>query len=297
MSPSKILLFGEYSILVGSDALAIPFSKFFGTLQFISSKQSKSIEVENSNRQLEQFCNYLGGYDDLGQSLDLSKFKSDIENGLYFHSNIPIRYGLGSSGAVTAEVFRNYSNINLSNTNEIQELLAKMESFFHGKSSGIDALVSFLNRPLFISKGCINQVKPKHHNISIFLVDTAKHAETKGVVNEFLRYYEQDTLFRKTIDNTYVPLVNKAIEYFINCENHQFIDILRQLSSFQLTNFKHLIPEQFQNAAIEGLSKQQFYLKICGSGGGGFLLGFTLIPEETKAFFIKRKIDIMFIKF
>jgi len=45
-----------------------------------------------------------------------------------------------------------------------------------------------------------------------------------------------------------------------------------------------MVPAMFQNLWKTGLDTKAFYLKLCGSGGGGFLLGFTeilVINEEV----------------
>jgi mevalonate kinase len=48
----------------------------------------------------------------------------------------------------------------------------------------------------------------------------------------------------------------------------------KKLSSVVLNNFKPMIPEHhaiWQN----GIDTNDYYLKLCGSGGGGYILGFT----------------------
>ena len=36
-----------------------------------------------------------------------------------------------------------------------------------------------------------------------------------------------------------------------------------------------MIPNQFQSVWKKGIDSGDYYLKLCGSGGGGFILGFT----------------------
>ena len=43
-------------------------------------------------------------------NLDLSRMKHDLSRGLTINSDIPQRYGLGSSGAIVASVFDRYNN-------------------------------------------------------------------------------------------------------------------------------------------------------------------------------------------
>jgi len=74
-----------------------------------------------------------------------------LNEGLAFESNIPIGFGLGSSGALSAGV---YDSFCLAKANDNLELtkkhLAQIESYFHGSSSGTDPLVSFLQQGVYI---------------------------------------------------------------------------------------------------------------------------------------------------
>jgi mevalonate kinase len=56
---------------------------------------------------------------------------------------------------------------------------------------------------------------------------------------------------------------------------------LDKLVNFQLAEMHYLIPDQFKPAVKNGLDNGDYFLKICGSGGGGFMLGFTQDWETT----------------
>ncbi|MBT7766237.1 MAG: mevalonate kinase, partial [Bdellovibrionales bacterium] len=47
----------------------------------------------------------------------------------------------------------------------------------------------------------------------------------------------------------------------------------RRLSSFQLENFTPMIPNLYLDIWQQGLKNNNYYLKLCGAGGGGFLMG------------------------
>jgi len=36
-----------------------------------------------------------------------------------------------------------------------------------------------------------------------------------------------------------------------------------------------MIPDQYKDLWLRGLNTNSYYLKLCGSGGGGYILGFT----------------------
>jgi mevalonate kinase len=42
-----------------------------------------------------------------------------------------------------------------------------------------------------------------------------------------------------------------------------------------------MIPEKFHQVWEKGIDSGLYYLKLCGSGGGGYILGFT--PDFEKA--------------
>jgi mevalonate kinase len=56
----------------------------------------------------------------------------------------------------------------------------------------------------------------------------------------------------------------------------------KKLSTFVLKNFKPMIPEEFHGVWQRGIETNDYYLKLCGSGGGGYILGFTEDLEKAK---------------
>ena len=70
--------------------------------------------------------------------------------------SIPTGYGVGSSGAIVAAIYEHYIRdeyeiLNKTKKNRISDLIKNfslMESFSHGKSSGLDPLNSFLKLPI-----------------------------------------------------------------------------------------------------------------------------------------------------
>ena len=163
---SKIMLFGEYSIICGSMALTIPYSHFNGSLKFINKNHYTDLDfARHSNNQLRKYyLEYLqpiaenGG---LPERFNHKLFEKEINQGLYFESSIPEGYGLGSSGALVAALYDRYvqkvKKTPYSSTSELsipqlKESLAILESWFHGTSSGIDPLICYMRNPLLIKE-------------------------------------------------------------------------------------------------------------------------------------------------
>ncbi|MEZ5198687.1 MAG: hypothetical protein R2764_20575 [Bacteroidales bacterium] len=308
----KIILFGEYGIIFDSMALTIPFSHFHGELSF-DNKNNKYKYTDydfalNSNNQLREYAANLSNLSSnvsKGLDLNLEAFQRDLDEGLYFESTIPQGYGLGSSGALVAALYNQYANnkiegvrtISKSDTLKLKEVFSTMENFFHGKSSGIDPLNSYIKFPLLInSKTDIETVGiPRNKfdsNAAIFLVNTGKIGKTEPLVNLFLEHCKNSD-YLDSIKNEYIPLNNKCILHLINGEMDDFFKCLTILSAFQYRSFSDMIPEDFKGYWKDGIDSNYFNLKLCGSGGGGYLLGFTTDLPKTQQYFNDQHVDIV----
>lgn len=298
MNPSKILLFGEYSILAGSNALAIPFEQYGGFFAFLDARATN--ENIGSNRQLKFLLEYLIEKSGSEKIVDLSRLKTDIEKGLYFSSNIPLKYGLGSSGALSAELFHKYAVTKPEGIAGIKTKLAAIESFFHGQSSGIDALVSYLNQPVLLNNGKFtiieNSIFSNLEQLGLFLVDSGTPSATKGIVADFLYRFRSDNTFQQFMEHNYNPTINAVINTVVKNNRVQFFEFMHDLSAMQLNHFSHLFLHPYSAISNDGLQQNIFYLKVCGSGGGGFLLGFAKNKNETELYFSKRNLKFQWYK-
>lgn len=270
---SKVILFGEYSMIQDSMALVIPYPLFEGKLRFPREK-NKSTDGE-----LKAFCQYLKKMPE-ANTLDTKSFEFDLGQGLFFHSSIPQGFGVGSSGALVAAVYDRYakSKLGLEDFSTLKDMFARMESHFHGSSSGIDPLISYLNQGLVIQgKKDYRTVKvPKYENGKggIFLLNTGRPRRTEPLVNLFLEKCRQESFLRECMDN--LILINDAcIDSFLNERTDELYQNFNKLSHLQFDHFAPMIPQLYQETWKRGLEKEEFHLKLCGAGGGGFLLGIT----------------------
>lgn len=282
---AKILLFGEYSLMKGSMALCIPYDKFNGQLLFDKSSEGKSSK-HPSVVYLWEYLDFLE-INNFDQIINVPEFKSDLERGLYFNLNIPISYGLGSSGAIVAAIYDSYSLLeSTNNLSELKLIFSNMESYYHGKSSGLDPLVSYLNKPVLLSEN--NKIKTvelsdeiNKNDFGIFLLDTNTAGETQPLVSWFIEEYKSKSYSNK-IQNQLVPLNNNCINNFLSGKFEALISNVKSLSEFTLEYFNPMIPTTIEEIWKQGLKTDNFYLKLCGSGGGGMMLGFTDNIENTQ---------------
>ena len=280
---AKILLFGEYGIIKDSKGLAIPYNAYRGALKISENLSGKSLD---SNANLERFYTYLSSLKTDLVNFDLAAFKKDIQNGMYFDSSIPQGYGVGSSGALVASIYDEYAsdkitvleNLTRDKLLNLKAVFALMESFFHGKSSGLDPLNSYLSLPILINSK--NSIEPagipsqKEGKGAVFLLDSEQIGETEPMVNIFMNKMKNEG-FRKMISEEFSTTTDACIEDFLQGNVKSLFGNVKSLSKIVLTNFKPMIPDAFHKVWEKGISTNEYYLKLCGSGGGGYILGFT----------------------
>ena len=274
---SKILLFGEYTLIKGSMALSIPYDKLNGQLLFDDLSKNKR-SIHTSVVYLVDYLEFLEN-NNFEQIIKVQEFKSDLEKGLYFECNIPISYGLGSSGAIVASIYDTYGFNKSEKLDELKSIFSIMESYYHGKSSGLDPLVSYLNKAILIND--IGELKTvslpkenKNGGSGIFLLDTKTIGETQPLVTWFLDEYKKDN-FRNKIESTLIPTNNNCIKNYLSGDFNSLLEDIKSISRFTIDNFKPMIPDSIEEIWENGLKTDDYYLKLCGSGGGGMMLGFT----------------------
>ena len=69
---------------------------------------------------------------------------------------------------------------------------------------------------------------------------------------------------------------------------------VKQLSKVVLVNFKPMIPKAFHKIWQKGIESNDYYLKLCGSGGGGYILGFTHDYQKAKELLKDYKLELVY---
>lgn len=284
--PAKLLLFGEHVLLLGATALAVPVAAFGGQwawseqrdrhhhrlLQFAHSEALESVEI-----------------------IDTERFVNELEAGLLFQSNIPTGYGLGSSGALCAAIYERFAREKTEDLAKLKSIFARMESFFHGNSSGIDPLTSYVESPILIqNKTEVTRVSPQNWEAgkpTVFLLDSQLPRRTGPLVEWFLAQ-NQETAFAQKLSREYLPAHEHVIHAWLSADAELFWTNLHRISVFQFEHFEPMIPKTLHNFWANSLERQDFVLKICGAGGGGFVLGFARNVETAQA--LAKEFQIVF---
>ncbi len=302
---SKILLFGEYGIIKDSKGLSIPYNFFKGALKVTETPDQEAIK---SNNNLKEFAKYLEGIQDKGVvKFDFKKLHGDIESGMYFDSSIPQGYGVGSSGALVAAVYDKYAyekitvleNLTRDKLLKLKEIFGLMESFFHGSSSGLDPLNSYLSLPILInSKDNIEPAGIPSQSVenkkgAVFLLDSGIVGETAPMVGIFMENMKQEG-FRNMLKNQFVKYTDACVDDFLKGDVKSLFSNIKELSHVVFDNFKPMIPKQFHGLWKKGIETNDYYLKLCGSGGGGYILGFTQDFDKAQASLKDHKLEVVY---
>jgi len=300
---SKILLFGEYGIIKDSKGLSIPYNFYKGALK---TDQNLSDQAQKSNRNLRRFATYLETINPELVVFDIERLKNDVEAGMYFDSSIPQGYGVGSSGALVAAFYDKYAqnkitvleNLTREKLLKLKAIFSEMEGFFHGKSSGLDPLNSYLSIPILInSKDNIEATGIPSQKTTgkggVFLLDSGIIGETAPMVGIFMEKMKHEG-FRKMIKNQFIKHTDACVEDFLKGDIKSLFNNTKKLSKVVLNHFKPMIPKQFHELWKQGIETNDYYLKLCGSGGGGYILGFTEDIEKARFLLKDYKLEVVY---
>ena len=300
---SKILLFGEYGIIKDSKGLSIPYNFYNGALKVDETPDQIAVQ---SNESLSEFADYLKRLDADLVNFDFEKLDADIKSGMYFDSSIPQGYGVGSSGALVAAIYDKYGknkitvleNLTREKLLKLKLIFSAMESFFHGKSSGLDPLNSYLSLPILInSKDNIEATGIPTQNATgtgaVFLLDSGIVGETAPMVGIFMENMKQEG-FRNMLKEQFIKHTDACVDDFLKGDIKSLFKNTKKLSNVVLNHFKPMIPSQFHELWKQGLDTNDYYLKLCGSGGGGYILGFTEDFEKAQKALKDHKLEVVY---
>jgi mevalonate kinase len=300
--PGKILLLGEYTIIIGSKALVLPFRKFSGRLEMPekgeepveSGEQPLQAHALRSNDDLLgllQYLEKLQAAGNLPDDFDIGRFKERVIEGLFFHSSIPEAYGAGSSGALVAAIYEEFGSggtrFEPQDFPSLRRILGQIESYYHGTSSGIDPLCCYLNKPVLFDGDIAYPVNvpASPPSTGFFLLDTGNPGMT-GPMIEYFKSRLQEPGFLDMINEDLIPLIERNIDLLLDTDSRLSVN-MQKLSEMQYTSFSRMIPQDFHRIWQYGLQTGLFSLKLCGSGGGGYLIGYSARWIEAMQYFNK----------
>jgi mevalonate kinase len=270
--PAKLLLFGEYTVLNGSQALAVPVNAWSGYW---------SDSHANVHGSPVDFFNWLKSNSIINEEM-LIHMINDFDLGWTFESTIPVGHGVGSSGAYVAAVYDRYLAKQQEPTNA-SKIMASMESYFHGSSSGMDPLVCCEN------KAVLKDDSGQFHIISdpgwpvgykVYLWDSGIERTTAPLVNLYKNKIADDG-FRVSLERNLIPMVDHAIHFYLSGSSTMLEECINVISQFQRQQFTEMIPAAVMEVWDGIMHRDRVYMKLCGAGGGGFFMIISASGEDV----------------
>lgn len=296
--PAKVLLFGEYGLLLGASGLVMPLNQYSANWQpFVSCPAALQ-----SGQTLKQLHHYLSCSPDLEQIksyFNWKRFTQDVDHPsqdpLYFQSNIPQGHGMGSSGALCAALYQRYGiNLEVRDLPQVhQQRLAKLEDFFHHQSSGLDPLVSWTGSAFHLTG--LQGLKPlpdfsqlwtqwQQRGMHCYLINTHLPRQTSTWVAHFKRLLEGSEEFSAQAQSYLGDLVDRIVTHFLALDVDQFWPQYEQLCQWQQKKMIDFFPtplKGWMDHWHREHPQRPLGLKLCGAGGGGFFLLMTRDPATA----------------
>lgn len=263
--PSKLLLFGEYTVLLGGETISIPFPKYSGIWEV----------SEGSN--LQPFFNYLKKI----ESIDDVLVNEAMHNRWRFNSNIPIGCGIGSSGALTAAAYDAFCSDPAQDLTTLKSILAEIESFFHGQSSGVDPLTSYLGKTIRMQGSKIAVLSNNLNLEQLHIIDSKIPRNSEPLITHFKNEIKSSPAFLIQLEKL-SKANGRAINALIDNNEQQLKSSFFEISELQFRVFEKMIPDDIRVLWQKGLSSKNYAIKLCGAGGGGFFLAFGDLNTEEE---------------
>lgn len=267
-APAKVLLFGEYTVLLGGEALAVPL-RDHGAWWLAPGEPHAAAVPEPLLSDLIAHCAVNPA---LAEALDLPGLRAAVQAGARLASDVPPGVGLGSSAALVAAVYLRARRSEPADLAQLRETLARMEDLFHGRSSGTDPLVSALDAAVYVGPDGPRLVA-EGGPLRFSLVDTGAPRSTAALAATF-RARLQDAAYEAVMREAVLPCAARCIACWRAGDAAGLRAALRRLSALQLEHLAFAVPEAARPAWRAGLDRGDRLMKLCGAGGGGRLLCF-----------------------
>src|SRR5690606_556355 len=128
---------------------------------------------------------------------------------------------------------------------------------------------------------------------AVFLLDSEIVGETAPMVSIFMENLK-DQGFRKMLKTQFIKHTDACVENFLKGDIKSLFTNTKKLSKVVLDNFKPMIPEKFHELWKRGIETNDYYLKLCGSGGGGYILGFTQDLDKAQKALKDHKLEVVY---
>ncbi len=262
--PAKLMLFGEYTALLGGHVLATPLLQLKANWAY--GQKFPHIQMAQLFHEVTKNYPFL--------TFNHPKWENWVQNLGFLHSDIPVGYGLGSSGNLVAALFDGFFTMETEDKPDfatLKSILGYLESYFHGSSSGVDPLISYTGKTLLFTPDRVEESPIDPQLLDLFhTVDSGQRRNTEALVKDF-KVRLESLPFRNHME-TLAGLNLHAIEALIAGEVTTLKTTFHEISHLQYNHLHHLITENLMSAWQKGLDTGEDMYKICGAGGGGYFI-------------------------
>ena len=287
-SPSKIILFGEHSVVYGFPAIvaAISLRSYCQIeprtddnviIDLIDFKTQKKYSNSDFNQEfIEKDKNFSSIISILLVFFKKKEILKSLKNGftVKIKSDIPIGAGLGSSASIHVSLtnaLNNYFDLNLSKE-EISNIAYTGEKDVHGTPSGIDNTIVTFGGLLYYQNNEFTRFNI-HHPITLIVSNTKIPRNTGDLVSGVRQFYEKDKGKAESLFKKIKSLVNVAKQHL---ESFYLIGIGKAMKKNQdILNKLGVSNEKINNLVVLAEKNGAYGAKLTGAGGGGCIISLT----------------------
>ncbi len=277
-SPAKTILFGEHAVVYGYPAIAIPVNQLKTTITILPNPIGKANEIKinapdiglsTDLADLPQNHPFFTAFSVVCQQLNLKNYPACT---IKITSTIPIASGLGSSASISIGLIKAFSQFvgAVLSTQTIIDLSYKVETIYHGISSGIDNTVIGFEKGILFQKGKDIQLLEVKKPVYILIANSGIAGKTKKAVSGVRQRWEQDQIYYDFLFNKIGTTTLEALDALKNGneielgllmnKNHEFL----QLLGVSHSKLDTLVKTALDNGAMGA--------KLCGGGLGGNII-------------------------
>jgi mevalonate kinase len=282
----KIVLFGEYGVLLGYKAYVASINRF-AICTFTPDNKLSFMGIQNSQQIFNQdlFEAVLKACQDLNIKINVGHYLLDTSD--FFDEKSQNKFGLGSSSAAISALCKAINNNNLK-----LSLLAN-SYFCKNLGSGLDIVAAYGSGITSFKKNKNLIIKPIDKSLSkkiwssLIIVYTNKSQSTKDFVKNFLD--TNNSSIKKLLKEN-EKLANNFFLQEFNIDN--LIDIINRIDTnfINISNLSKINMISQEHLQIATIAKDFFgTAKISGAGGGDISL--VCIKKTHKKDFIKAITD------
>lgn len=302
-SPAKLILCGEHAVLYDCTAISMaidlntlceitvsPNTETLFSIQLDDFDQHSQLSEDDFISQFQNLEQRYNGFlqnqkdisDVLQQPIELILCSLGLFNkqhpllagkwAIKIQSEIPIGRGMGSSASVIISLLKSLYKLHGMAVDQqaLLELAQQIESFQHGKSSGIDPATILSGGLIEYQKGSISQITPSE-TLAAFLIDTGKPQSSTGeAVNHVKKFAKDQALWSRFKDIS--SQMTKALK---GNDFDQIGSLIHQ--NQKLLEHIEVVPEKVSGFINKLEQEYSAKAKICGSGsikgdGSGVIL-------------------------